>query len=434
MRFVFTLLHRWVGLFIAGFLFVSGLTGAIISWDHELDGLLNPHLTEARAAGAPIPALDLARRFEADNPHAQITHLPLAAEPGHSLDFFVTGRVDPETQRQVELGYNQVFVDPASGEELGRRDWGGVWPISSENLVSFLYVLHYSLHIPEMWGIDDWGMWLMGSVAILWMVDCFVGFYLTLPARRSQREGRPQAVERQLARGWWARWKPAWRIKTSGSPYRVNFDLHRASSLWTWGLLFMLAFTAFSLNLYREIFHPLMSLVSDVTPTPFDTRTQTDRHSPIEPKLTFADILAKARNEGAARGWPEPVGAIGYAPRFGVFRAWYFYPGDNHGAGGVGPAVIFFDGQDGRVLAQREPWVGTIADIFVQAQFPLHSGRILGLPGRILVSIMGVVVALLSVTGVVIWWKKRKVRVGRRLKRAEQLRDEEVTPDGVTSY
>lgn len=28
-------------------------------------------------------------------------------------------------------------------------------------------------------------------------------------------------------------------------------------------------------------------------------------------------------------------------------------------------------------------------DIFVQARFPVHSGRILGLPGRILVSVMG---------------------------------------------
>ncbi|HWT51888.1 MAG TPA: PepSY-associated TM helix domain-containing protein, partial [Caulobacter sp.] len=64
----------------------------------------------------------------------------------------------------------------------------------------------------------------------------------------------------------------------------------------------------------------------------------------------------------------------------------------------------------------RQPWVGTAADIFVQAQFPLHSGRILGLPGRILISLTGLVVAALSVTGVVIWWRKRKARAGRKAK------------------
>ncbi len=65
-----------------------------------------------------------------------------------------------------------------------------------------------------------------------------------------------------MRRGWWARWKPAWRIKTGGSGYRINFDIHRAFGLWTWALLFVLAFTAFSLNLYREVFYPLMSMVS----------------------------------------------------------------------------------------------------------------------------------------------------------------------------
>lgn len=65
---------------------------------------------------------------------------------------------------------------------------------------------------------------------------------------------------------------------------------------------------------------------------------------------------------------------------------------------------------DARLLGERQPWKGTVADIFVQAQFPLHSGRILGLPGRILISFMGLVVAMLSVTGVLIWWRKRASR------------------------
>ena len=89
----------------------------------------------------------------------------------------------------------------------------------------------------------------------------------------------------------------------------------------------------------------------------------------------------------------------------------FFAPGDDHGAAGVGPPYLYFDGGDGRFLGDRVPWQGTAADIFVQAQFPLHSGRILGLPGRILISLMGIVVAALSVTGVVIWARKRRARL-----------------------
>jgi len=78
---------------------------------------------------------------------------------------------------------------------------------------------------------------------------------------------------------------------------------------------------------------------------------------------------------------------------------------------GAGHKRLYYDGGDGRLIGDRLPWTGTAADIFVQAQFPLHSGRILGVPGRILISMMGLVVAMLSITGVVIWAKKRRARL-----------------------
>jgi uncharacterized iron-regulated membrane protein len=418
MRTVFTLLHRWVGLAIAAFLFISGVTGAVISWDHELDDLLNPHLMEAKGEGPAIPSLELARQLEARDPRAWATFIPLSAEPGESLSMFVRPRIDPATGKRYELGYNQVFLDPATGEELGRREWGAVWPITRETVVSFLYRLHYTLHIPEMWGINRWGVWLMGIVAVLWTLDCFVGFYLTLPSRRAKRAGRAASVERQLARGWWARWKPAWKIKAAGSAYRINFDIHRAFGLWTWALLFILAFTGFSLNLYREVFFPAMSMVSKVTPSPFDQRKPAGQDSPILPTLGFAEIIEKAKAEAERRGWDTPAGGVFYAANYGLYGVSFYHPGDDHGAAGVGPARLYFDGQDGRTLGERVPWTGTAADIFVQAQFPLHSGRILGLPGRILISIMGLVVAALSVTGVVIWLRKRRARLSVRRREA----------------
>lgn len=401
MRPLLVLVHRWIGLAAAAFLFVAGATGAVISWDHELDDLLNAHLTKRASAGPTIASLELARRVEAGDPRVRVTYVPLAAEDGKSVSIFVQPRVDPATGLQYDLDHNQVFLDPVTGTEIGRRKYGAAWPITRETFVSFLYVLHYSLHIPEFWGIERWGLWLMGTVAALWALDCFVGLYLTLPVRRTSR-------------GWWARWKPAWRIKTAGSAYRINFDIHRASGLWTWALLLTIAFTGFSLGLYREVFVPVMSLMSEVTPSPFDMRTPTSRHAPIEPRLSFAEIVAKADAERALRGWTEPVGAVFYTPTYGVYGAMLFQPGDGHGAAGVGPARLYYDGLDGRYVGDRVPWRGTVADIFVQAQFPLHSGRILGLPGRILISLMGIVVAALSVTGVVIWWRKRRARLAAR--------------------
>jgi hypothetical protein len=55
MRVLFVVVHRWAGLFIAAFLCVAGLTGAVISWDHELDEWLNPHLFETGSTGDTYP-------------------------------------------------------------------------------------------------------------------------------------------------------------------------------------------------------------------------------------------------------------------------------------------------------------------------------------------------------------------------------------------
>lgn len=325
-------------------------------------------------------------------------------------------RVDPASGRPYELDYNQIFLDPVTGAELGTRKWGQVWPVSSETFVSFLYKFHYSLHIPEMWGIDEWGVWFLGIIAVIWTVDCFIGFYLTLPLRRERRATRAASVQRQLDRSWWSRWKPAWAIKWSGSGYRINFDIHRAFGLWTWALLFILAFTGFSLNLYGEVFYPAMSKISQVTPTPFDTRSPQPRHQPIEPAISREQAIALAEAEAARRGWTVPVGALAYAPAYGFYSPRFFRPGDDHGNAGVGPARLYIDGMTGELLGARIPWQGTAADLFVQAQFPLHSGRILGLPGRIAISVMGLVAAALSVTGVVIWYRKRAARIRQRRK------------------
>src|SRR3954453_9239207 len=97
MRPVFVLLHRFVGLAIAAFLFVSGLTGAVISWDHELDELINPHLVEAPARGAVLDPLVLADKLAAEDPHSIVTYVPLHPEEGHSLDFGVEPNFDART-------------------------------------------------------------------------------------------------------------------------------------------------------------------------------------------------------------------------------------------------------------------------------------------------------------------------------------------------
>lgn len=389
-RALFLRLHRWFGLFTAVFLFVSGATGAVISWDHELDGALNPEFyTAASGAAAPrFSSLALADEHEANDPRAHVTFLTLVPEPGEATSLFVTPRVDPLTQQPYELDYNQVSFDPGSGEEQARRYWGRV-SLAREDLLPFLYKLHYSLHIPDVGGVQV-GVVFMGLVAIVWVIDCFVSLWISFPSLRT----------------WWR----SFRIRTRSGSARLLFDVHRSGGVWVWGLLLVLATTAVSMNLGDQVVRPLVGAVSTLAPDPFALREERPPGDPVAPKLSRAEIVDLARAEGLRRGMTSPPGSVFYAPQHGLYGVAFHPPGDHHGDFGLGNAWIYFDGADGAVVGDLLPGTGSLGDLFLQAQFPLHSGRILGLPGRVVVSLMGGAVAALSATGVWIWARRLRWR------------------------
>jgi len=424
LRQCWVIFHRWAGLVTAPFLIITGLTGAVISWDHELDDWLNPHLRDVHTQGELLSPVVLAERMEREYPEIRVASIPLNTGKDESLVLFAMPKQNPATGKLYAPGFNQIFLDPITGEEMGKREWGAVWPLNSENFVSFLYKLHYSLHLPEMFGTDRWGIWLLGIIAIIWVLDCFVGFYLTLPVRQKKLPGNLPAnlsdnhlgsgATQQLPKrpsGFWNRWKKAWRVRVNSGKFKFNYDIHRAFGLWTWILLLVVAFSAVSLNLRREVFLPLLSSVTTVSPGVLDKHARTPLHEPVEPKRSYAEILPMAIEQAKQQGWQEPAGRIGYFMNLGVYAVDFYMPDADHGVAGGGHKRLLYDGQNGELLGQRIPWTGTGGDIFAQAQFPMHSGRILGLGGRIMISVMGVIVAMLSITGIYIWWKKRKARL-----------------------
>jgi LPXTG-motif cell wall-anchored protein len=108
------------------------------------------------------------------------------------------------------------------------------------------------------------------------------------------------------------------------------------------------------------------------------------------------------------------MSGIFYNARYGFYNVSFFDRTVGGDASNMQLSNLYIDGQDLRLLGDNEPWVGTAADVFGQLQLPLHSGRILGTTGQVLMSVMGLGVAMLSITGLVIWWRKRRARQARR--------------------
>ncbi|BDU72288.1 PepSY-associated TM helix domain-containing protein [Mesoterricola silvestris] len=364
--------HRLAGLATALFLVLAGLTGAVIAWDHELDAALNPRFFRA-PGGAALPALELADRLERGDPRLRVTYAPLAVPPGHTWLARVEPRLDPATGRPYALGFDQVAVDPATGAIQARRLWGRL-SLAREDLLPCLYKLHYSLHLPGTWGVL-----LMGCVGLLWTFDCFAALAASFPSLPA--------------------WRRSFRFRFGLGWVRAVFDLHRSGGVWAWGALLVLAATSVSMNLGDPVVRPLVGRLSTLAPSPFDPREAGG------PAVDRRGILDAARAEAARRGWTRPPGGLFLAS--GVYGVGFFEPGRDHGDGGLGNAWLYFRARDGAPAGAQVPGEGSAGDVFLQAQFPLHSGRILGLPGRVLVSALGLAVAALSATGVALWARRR---------------------------
>lgn len=389
MRKFCVLLHRYVGLFLAGFLFVAGVTGAIISFDHEIDRWLNPGVLTVEAGGTPLAPGDLIARIERERPEAVVWYMVLPQHPADAVRVLLQPR-NADAALQTAFQNPELLVHPATGGVLGIRDRGAFHP-DRLHLIPWLYQFHYSLNL------ERWGMWVFGAVGIAWFLDSFVGLYLAWPQRTRA------AVKQALT------------VKFRGSsPTRVNFDLHRASGIWTFAVLIIVALTGVAMNLYEELYHPVLTVFSPPTPRPRDVLPK--RPDPTAP-LTVSPSAAIAAADRALvdRGLSWRLGEVLIDHETGVYDLRYHTAADVT-ADRAG-AEVYVSAEDGRVIQFQQPNQGTAGDMIDDWVLPLHGGRAFGLAGKIVICAIGLVVAMLSVTGVVIWWQKRRGRLAATRRR-----------------
>ncbi|HEY8066119.1 MAG TPA: PepSY-associated TM helix domain-containing protein [Methylosinus sp.] len=388
MRAFWVWLHRWTGLLMTGFLVVVGLTGSILAFHNELDRLATPWLYATPQDAPPLDFAALAEKAEALVPQGRVRNIGYRFP--EQVIVGMTPRKDAATGKPYELGFRQLFLDPWTGDELGRRTPGDLSQ-GRINLMTFIYLLHDALMLGPT------GITILGVVALVWTLDCFVGFYLTLPIARS---------------AFWRRWKPAWLIKSRASAYRVNFDLHRASGLWLWPVLLVFAWSSVMFDwrpLYDGVMHAFFQYEAPrealealrARPTP---------HHRLDWRAAQATGEALMAKEAADRGFTvTQARAMTYLIDKGVYIL-SFRSSLDVDAIHAGNCSVYFDGDSGALLRVMLPTGQYAGNTITSWLYALHMGGVFGLPYRIFVCALGLIVAMLSATGVYIWSKKRRAR------------------------
>ncbi|SDJ52168.1 PepSY-associated TM helix domain-containing protein [Microbulbifer yueqingensis] len=368
MRKVLFTLHKYAGLVLGLLLSLIGLTGSLLVFDHALDERLAPHTVSFGPSDTPASyaqVLAAARTAVPGNPAP--TRLMTPRQPGSP---YVVRFPGPEGAP----GPIEVSVSPTDAEVLAVRGWG-----TPAYTMTWLYRLHYTLLS------GNTGKTVVGLMGLLLMVFCITGAVLWWP-KKSRSGGR--------------RWGKAFRISRSGNRFRFYFDVHRVFGIYFLPLLLVTSFSGVTLVFPQQV-RAVISAVFPTEPLAALPGSHTDSGQPISPDRAARIAQAKFPSGELKRIYLPRDGADSYGISFrAAGEVWQNY----------GASFARVDQYSGEVLMVEDVTAIPTGNKILRWQFPLHNGDALGLVGRWLVLLTGLVPGLLFATGAYLWWKKRRLR------------------------
>ncbi|MGE6794292.1 PepSY-associated TM helix domain-containing protein [Psychrobacter okhotskensis] len=427
-------IHRYTGLVMAGFLLLAGLTGALLAFHHELDDLFNHKLARVEAQNTPIQSVaalhdSVIRTY----PQYGFSSLPTTIEASKSAVFSVDRWRGNASSDAPEPTFHEVYVDPYTGAIIGTRDkeaWA--W----QNTMWKVFWLHRDLLL------GDIGKWVLGIVSLVWTINCFIGFYLTFP-RAIKKKAQNQTSPKKRA-SFFKRWLPAWKIRTKTNTFKLNYDLHHAFGLWLWVMLFVIAWSSVGFNL-KPVYQPVMQAVVGLTPRergrpstkPAPNKTVENQgradksinsNTTVNDSRNTADAIAQAVNKSnsiaylsaqadiAARQNGTAVQQLLGIRWVAEDEQWQMrFKTDRDIGTHSGASSITVDAATGEVARVSFGYQSGFGNKVDQWLSTLHMGHIgQGWSHRLyqaFLAMIGLAVAVLSGTGVYLWWKGRQQRL-----------------------
>lgn len=341
-----------------------GVTGSWLTFYPEMDALLNPSI---RPAAPPVERISVQRVYDVlrseypDRRGSWRIELPLAADTAIAARYY----------RPIETAHTtfaplMVTIDPLTYQVTSSRIWG-------RYLATWIYDLHYTLLT------DEWGHNTVGVIGILLLISIGLGWWLWMP-----RWGR---VMRNL--------KPVIR----NQPVKRVYDLHMICGVYGGACLGVIAFTGVLLSYPHASQHLASSVwtfdkpMASVRGLVQAGQSQAHLDGLIE-RAQQLFPLAEVR-------WIETSGEDGREVTLRLFNG-------NEPSRRFPQTYLKLHPVTAAVLDQRNYHQLADGSKLWAWVHPLHNGEALGLGGRAIVAMLGLVPAVLMITGWMRYHQKRR--------------------------
>jgi uncharacterized iron-regulated membrane protein len=344
--------HRWLGLSVGWILALVALMGATLVVLGPLDRALHPELFKPRSG-----------------PHAMVALEPLRAKLIGEFGKDATLTFRPPREAQDSLWVlvrakwsGTVYIDPATGLEQGRRG-------ESEGFRNTLFKLHSAL------GLQDTGKAMLAWIALGYLFFLISGLIL-----------------------WWPRrWPPSLRIELRKGLLRGLFDLHRTGGA-VLGLLIAMSVATGAYMAWRPLGEVVTSLAGG---KPVKPPKVPKASAQLEPVALDA-LVATARAQ-------FPNGAVGYVSGIGTGQPPGARAPDPAGRSASEWAHFRVAEPARRRRAGRKPLERARSGRARRSR-GLHTGELGGAWLEALVMVNGLVLGTLGISGIWLWWKRRRTK------------------------
>ena len=371
-------IHLWLGLSSGLIVLLLAVTGCLFVFSVEITNWLRSdemYVKEVKKTRiAPSQLWKQTQEFI--GPETQISNVHIYNDPEKSIVFHCYKASEGSVFYFANIDYYlSIYVDPYTGKVLGIYD-------EELDFFNIVKMLHWSLLLDTPIGQP-----ITGWATFIFVVMLITGIILWWPKNKSARKQR-----------FWFQWKDStkWR--------RKNYDLHNIFGFYVASIALIVAFTGMVWAF--TWFQSLVYVAGSLSITPPNIVTKTSEITKGDKDIAFDKACAMALEKH-----PDAAGAgLSYAVNPTDIISAYI---PQHKDAYYVSHNMQFDQYTGELLLERNHDEKNFGEKLITANYDIHVGAILGLPGKIMAFFASLICAMLPVTGFLIWWGRTNKKAAK---------------------